>query len=548
MSKIYGSTDTEQCESFANDVSEQMGSATFDDATNIETLNIPESLQTVIDDYSTGNANRDSMIRGSLLSAVYDGIQNFESEHGVKPSGDVIEHALHQAYSTSPSARNDLDQEGKAVFDEASAMSGSHDQSSMQPNRAIVAITASISEAIPVANYMPADISSNEAKLIIVGHKAGSAWGDYAENDSLDGTNSGGNYISSERLIELDAGGKGVFYAINGDDTSPKLKLTPNRLQIRVNGLVAGGETPKQGAGIASSPLTGSVVLDGVTHVLSGVYKSADSEVTATFTPALPANSKVTAIGIVDYEHNPELTPKFITHADKFSLFANTWQARAEHSLEARSQFSNESGVDIASEALMAIRHQYANERHYQVIRMLEAVGEHNAVQFDYNRDLQVSNKTRARVWVDLLPKLSELDQKVANITQDHGITTLYVDDLMRSQLIGLPDTMFQSSGITARAGIYRIGKVFGLYDVYYNPRAKKMPAGSSRIVCAGRSQQVARNPVCLGDAVAPTVIPFLLDKNFKNGAGYHARTFTQLNPHQESAQGCGVIDIVNIA
>ena len=71
-----------------------------------------------------------------------------------------------------------------------------------------------------------------------------------------------------------------------------------------------------------------------------------------------------------------------------------------------------------------------------------------------------------------------------------------------------MPSTLWQPSGVTKAPGVYRAGRLFGKYEVYYSPRQESTDS-TGKLLCIGRSSQVARNPIVLGDAVAP--VPLVL-------------------------------------
>jgi len=157
-------------------------------------IKIPEKLQAVLDEC------KDDGDRDRITRAILDGVKVYEEQHGMAVPADVSEQALHLAYATTEDARRKY----KSVFDSAS--SNHHDQGSIQPNRAVVSILTTFAEAIPFAHYLPADIGSNEAKLAIVSHQAGNSFGAYAQNDLLDGTHSGGAYVSASRRAHHHSG------------------------------------------------------------------------------------------------------------------------------------------------------------------------------------------------------------------------------------------------------------------------------------------------------------------------------------------------------
>ena len=70
---------------------------------------------------------------------------------------------------------------------------------------------------------------------------------------------------------------------------------------------------------------------------------------------------------------------------------------------------------------------------------------------------------------------------------------------------------------------------------------------GVSQILCIGRAPDVTRNPIILGDAVPPTVIPLGVTTDAKRGAAFYARNFTSVNPHGPSSQGFAVLNITNV-
>ena len=145
-------------------------------------VKVPDTLQTVLDEAKGDDA------AALVTRAVLDGVSVYEAQHGTPAPADVIELALHSAYATTEAARR--------KFSLDSATSAHHDQISLQPNRAVVAILAALGEAIPFAHYLPADIGSNEARLAIMTHQAGNTFGSYAQGALLDG-------VAAAPLLEL---------------------------------------------------------------------------------------------------------------------------------------------------------------------------------------------------------------------------------------------------------------------------------------------------------------------------------------------------------
>ena len=208
---------------------------------------------------------------------------------------------------------------------------------------------------------------------------------------------------------------------------------------------------------------------------------------------------------------------------------------------------SNELGLDPYSEGVIAIQSQFSNERHYDVLRKAKRIGAGNQDTFNFNWAGAGDYKVRSDIWRDFSAVIGRVSQKMAIRTMNHGITHLYVGEKVAAQMQGLPNDIWQSSGITSRAGIYRLGRLFGMYDVYYTPRGLVEGTESAEILCLGQATDVTRSAFILGDAVAPSVIPLAVGADLASGAGYYARNFTTVNPHEASAQGAAIINVTNL-
>lgn len=488
----------------------------------------------------------------AIMDAVASGVRMFHASHGVAPTADVVEAAIQQGRSALYGVGPD-----GSVLD--SATSGAHDPGSLQPNRAVVAILSAIAEAIPFASYLPVDIQSNESKLAILSHQAGSNYGDYSLGEIMDGVSVGDTYTTSSRMVKFDHSGAAPYtskftdrnLALDPgfcDTTATGVPVLRGRTIVYVNGKRAAMDT--LGGSSANSPISGSVKIAGTEHAITGHVVVATGVIQlTTVTPDFPAGAEVTAQAFVDYETQPALIPSVIVRADVYSLFANPWRVETGISIDAQTQIRNELGIDANSEALMAIRAQMSMERHYQALRMAAALGKNNELTFDFDVATQIAQKTRAQIWQDFQYVLGAADQNMANLTMDHGITHLYVSASIAAQWQALPSDLFVSSGITARPSIYRVGRLFGKYEVYYSPKVAVEAADgtTSTIIAVGRSSQVARCPVVLGDAVSPTFLPLNMNSDLRSKSAMYARDFTVVNPHEPSALGCARINVVNL-
>ena len=508
-------------------------------------VKVPDTLQTVLDEAKGDDA------AALVTRAVLDGVSVYEAQHGTPAPADVIELALHSAYATTDAARR--------KFSLDSATSAHHDQISLQPNRAVVAILAALGEAIPFAHYLPADIGSNEARLAIMTHQAGNTFGSYAQGALLDGVDSGDAYISSSRVHTSmpAAAGETTPGAVAGkitaiqatadtcDQDAAALKLLRGRSIVYVDGRVAAREVDSAGSG--NSAVSGTIIVAGTSYAIGGTINTDTGVYALTTTPALPATVPVVVEGFIDFERAPELTPTIISAVNTFSLFAKPWRVTTHQTIDSRTQMANELGLDPYSESVIAIQAQFANERHYDVLRKGVRLAALNTATFDFGAAQAHVDSGRFGVWPELAYPLSVVSQKMAEDTMNHGVTHLYVTKRVAAQFLGLPSNLFQPSGIAPRPGIYRLGRLFGQYDVYYTPKGLNETATSAQILAVGRATDVTRNPVVLGDAVPPTVIPLAVNADLRQGAGFYARNFTAVNPHDPSARGFALINVTNM-
>ncbi|MCY1398415.1 hypothetical protein D9M71_134470 [compost metagenome] len=504
---------------------------------------MPAKLRIVLDEADDKSATM-------VTRAILDGATTYERMHGTQAPADLLEQAIHLAYGTSNAAR-------RAMLD--SATSNHSDALSLQPNRAVVAILTTLSEAIPFAHYLPADIQSNEAKLAIMSHQAGKDYGRYSQGALMDGAYSGDTYISSSREhrceIVLDAGnptgaitGKLTAIQLDGETCkpdAPEVKLLRGRSLVYVNGLIAAREVSGNGAG--ASIVSGQVTIGGTQHQIAGTIHPDTGVIALTSTPPMAATNSVVVEGFVDYERAPELTPSIITAVDTYVLHAKPWRVTTHQTIDSRTQMANELGLDPHSEGVIGIQAQFANERHYEVLRKAKRLAKQNTDTFDFNWSNAGDFKVRADVWRDFGAVLGAVSQRMAIATMNHGVTHLYVGEKVAAQLCSLQNDIWESSGIVERPGIFRLGRLFGRYDVYYSPKEVNETEDAAEIVCVGRATDVTRNPFVLGDAVAPTVIPLAVNADLKTGAGFYARNFTAVNPHQASAMGCALINVTNL-
>lgn len=482
--------------------------------------------------------------RKMIVDSVLRGMQEHKRMHGVLPGADVIVTALDQVKAHTASGKELLQIDGVGNTEH-------HDPLGTQPERIQMGILAQIAEAFPAATYLPCEIGSNKALLGIVGHRALTATGEYAAKDSLDGIALGGTFLNSERRVTMTLGADRLSAtgALSLNKAGGSVKLLRNRTLVYINGFPMAEENTNYNTTPTQSSISGMVTLAGVEIGISGWVKPDTGEISLTFTSALPAGTKVVGEGFLDYEADPSITPELSTNVQTYALYAHAWRGVMRQTIDSKTQYQNELGIDLLSESMMSSRNQLTVERHRSILRKAIDLGAANQDTFDFDYDGMMQQKTRAQIWQDFTAILGNVDQQMAIDTMDRGITHLYVTKLIKAQWEALPSDLFEKSGLPSQPGIYRIGRLFGRFEVYYTPWELKEDeaAGTAQILCLGRSATPARNSFVLGDAVPLIMLPLAVNSDLRYGQALYARNFTAVNPHQPSAKGAALINVTGL-
>jgi hypothetical protein len=330
------------------------------------------------------------------------------------------------------------------------------------------------------------------------------------------------------------------------DAGAATVKLQRGRSLVYVNGVLAAKEVDSTGSG--NSSVSGNITIAGTNYAIGGTINTDSGVYALTTTPNLAATVPVVVEGFIDYERAPELTPSIITAVNTFKLYAKPWRVTTHTTIDSRTQMANELGLDPYSESVIAIQAQFANERHYEVLAKARRLAANNQIDYNFEWALRSQQMNRSQIWNDFAAVLGALSQQMAIDTMNHGITHLYVGKNMAANFMGLPREIFEPSGVAERPNIFRVGRLFGRYEVYYTPKGITETTTSSQVLCIGRATDVTRNPFVLGDAVPPTVIPLAVNSDLRQGAGFYARNFTAVNPYAPASLGCAMVNITNMA
>lgn len=499
-----------------------------------------------------------------VLDSVAEGIRAFEELHGRAPDAGLIGAAIQQAYAATGTLRQDGSQ---VILDSASTSAASETQS-LQANRAIVSFMSLFESAIPFAAYLPTDIGSNEAKMAILTHTAKSNLGGYAMDAVLNGSNIGRTYTSNVRTALFPTaisspvtrkctarnnpvGTAGDLFGLHCDQSLPGVPVNRGQSLVIVNGLVV-AEEGRNPSG-ATSQMNGTFNLGGVEYTIAASVAPDSGEATiSSITPALPNGTEVLIETCINYTKAPALAPEIGVGIQVYSLFADVERVLTSTDIDAQTQAIRELNIDMSSQQLRAARAQQTMERYYRALRMASAASKNTVLEHDFEMATRHSALVRAEIWRDFGPTLSKASQRIAENTADYGAGFAYVDRSVTAELMGLPSTMFTPSGMRDSAGIWRVGRLMDMVDVYSLPDGTGVlggnaAAGEHEMLVIGRGSDVGRAPVVMGDAVPPMLMDLAMNKDFSANRGIYTRSFTKRNPHRASALGCARINLTGL-
>ncbi len=551
--------DTTQAGEFLHDLRGVVGdggAATFDSADSpvaeliADGLNGRVALPGKLDEAfsSFKNPEEDS---AAVMQAIYDGAELYENATGMNVPPDVMEYALHNVYAQSPAGINE---HKMGVMD--SATSTESTSTSLEAERAIVSVISTMAEPIPFAHYVPMDLGSGEAKIILVDHQAGNTIGGYAANDSISGVNSGKPFMGSTRTHTMnpaDGSGRsditGKLTTVQSDETrcdqsAGSVGVLGHRTRVFVDGIKAGADFSGTGS------LSGTFVHNGTTYNLGGGIDLDTGEITATITPMISSSVTVTIVSTMDFSQHKDLIPSVKIKAKGESVYADPWHAYSEFDRTAATQLQNEVRVDPRSESILAINVQASNERHRMGLARLKMITQASSKlqgSFNLNFAARSANMNRSQMWNDFHAVLGSLSQAMVELNNSHGASGMYVTGTVAAHLRELPREIFTPSGIPHRAGIYRMGKLFGAYDVWYTPFVLSDTGSAAEILLFGRAADVARNGFVIGDAVPAMVNPIGYDKSSADGIAYYGRGYTDLNPHSITNYCAALISVTGL-
>ena len=520
--------------------------AAFDDTSSVW-QSAPDNVNELAEAVNVGGTKYHSG-RELVAAAMDSAVADYERLHGCKPSGAVLDSAIRTTLNSLSRSHRERAGVAQAAFDD---ITGNASGAPMQANRAAIGIYNSVTEALPFAGIIPMG-DGLQGKIIIAAHEAANKVGSYDAGQSLDGIN---GFMSSTR--DVAATGSGTTFAAKityADGDAAGSPVIPSGTEVFVNGIPAGGVPVNTNSNVATAPIVGEVALpDGSggmqVHKVTGTLTAATGDVALTFTPALPSGARVNVAGILNYETESmrNKRPAFQASAVSYDFRATFTSGIFKVSQEAKAQFAAEVRLDPYSEAMLAMRQQSAAERHTYALRLMYRIAGNYVSTANLNANSRQDRRSRVSMWSDVLFALTAADQNMLERTNSFGIGVIYVGGKGRAEMEALPPEIFEKADISSQPGIYRIGRLFGRYEVYYAPNVVNETASGIEMLAIGRSEQTGLNPVIVGDVVPPTFVNLGAGQDLREGAGYFQAGAMRLNPHIQAACGATIIAVTGL-
>ena len=551
---------------FRETLQERQKNSVFDSASETVRESAPPIVKTVLEGLPKTTQNQGCIqvnTQQLIMDGVADQAKRFEQAYGYPVPDAVYDSAfrsvlplINQDYANAIGVGDIAKRAG--VYDEVSNVSGG----AMRVQQIAVAIMRAFSEQIPFAGVSAVGRGTNglEGRIILVEHMAQSDVGGYKQGDSLDGLDSGKPFMQSKRYVDaapVDAEGLKYSATIKlSDNDTNGCAIRSDTVQLYVNGILAAGANPgsRRGEAVAISSRFKLIDDSGTDYRINvDCNDPTKGELVVTFDKKLPQGSRVRFSADIDFEHQTlkEKRPTLISEADVASFRIHYASGYYKFSQEAKHQWQSDVNLDLATQATIALRDQYYNERHHRAIECMYEIGQSYQSSFSLDWQNRLNERSISSVVDDIFFSLSKVNSDMVSRTQLSSLGVIYVGRDAVPFFEAMDNYIFVPSGVKKKAGIYRVGKWCGLYDVYCTPSPclnKKTFSNAFQMLCIGRSDQIAGNPYITGDAVAPIITPFSITHAGEQGAFYFAAMNDTVNPFPRIASAAAIINVTNIS
>ncbi|AUZ05276.1 hypothetical protein ADP71_17490 [Vitreoscilla sp. C1] len=433
----------------------------------------------------------------------------------------------------------------KTVFDDVNSASGG----AMSVSQVLTAIVMAYSEPMPFSGRIAMD-QGLEGRVILVGHRAAAASGDYAQYASLDGLNAGKPFLMSQRMAQaVDTSGTWAATIKNASVDAAGSPILPSAVGVYVNGLLVGQSNPMANRSDTTITFSQSFHLPGTAAgtAVTVTGNATTGVLSAVFTPALASGSVVEFSAAIDFEHAnmKGKRPVVESHATIKSIRATYASALYSVSQEARHQWAVDVKLDQSSQNMAAIRTQSVAERHHLAVRRMWRIASAHVFNFEMDKANRMNERSITSIMMDLGQAIEAANLDMIVRTNLNGIGVIYVGASAASYLGTLPPEILQASNVKPRAGTYRLGRLLGKYELYFSPIPELVATSDGfPMLCIGTSDQAGANPYITGTALGAAVSPLATTVDGITGQFVFEAGVDTVNPHLQCADSAALINV----
>lgn len=528
--------------------------------------------------------NGDGKAFNAILDSIGFACTAYRNRHGGDmPSPNLVASAIGEAALLYEGLDNSKTQ---GMYDSVSANASSH--MAEVPSLAMVTIAVTIANASPIVAYLPNPKGTQTVPLVYVRHVAKTTFGQMSKNDFLDGAKAGAQYFDAVHRFKMASADQTTFTikahrsvlegTLDPDTNVGVLPLVAGATLIHVSGIPVGHDETKHaqaGATTGEIPVTGInfngfELEDELYKVVSGTVDLATSTITVTFDKALPAETRVIAHAVANYEardnnNNYILTaPSVDTALDYTSVTARGIRAIYTATIDALTQMQNELGLDMRAAFVATVIAKLMLEQNVRLLSDAKerAVGQGvvRAVDLTRGSDMTAAFNKTADIAAELLPAIDEIKRRIiAKSSHSPSGFDVYVTGSLSTLVKTLADdTNFIPTGLTLGApnNIVRIGSR-GTDNYYYVPETLSvLDEGEQTVgqtqVSFGEILVVARNAeaaksVFVGHIAVPVVTDEVKATVFEKGVEFYTRQASEMNKNSRFGGQVGLLRVLNV-
>jgi hypothetical protein len=553
---------------------------------------VPAALQAIFDHFG-GNQNT----KRYILDSVRTGISMYRNNHGGDmPRADLVASALCQAaliYDGLSSSMtggifdsatgSTLGEEAKTFYDSLSSMQSNH--SAEVPSLAMVTITQTIANALPLIAYLPNPRGTQTVPLVYVRNIAGSTYGQTLTDDYLDGYKAAAQYFDNNHHFNMTTADNQTYTltakrwvepgTFDPAADAPKLPLVAGANVICIGGLHFADDDLSNRAGGKTTGIiqlmreSAPFELDGVSYTMtSGTVNLETSEIKFTLDKALPADTKVFVECVANFEALDTATRSPILHApmidvelDYQTVTAQPDRAIYRASIDSVTQMMNELGVDPRAAFIAIVISKLMLEKNARLLSRARAVVEsdtnlHRQVDLMRGADATAAFNNTAAIAAEIIPAIEDMKRRMAEVTSHHpsGHDIFVTGSLSTLVRTLADDTNFIPTAVSigAPSQIQRLGSR-GADNYYYLPSTMKvLTEGEAAGVQFGEMMIIGRNAeaaksVFIGHVAVPVITEEVKANVFEKGVTFYTRQAAQMTRNSRYVKQIGLLRILNM-